>query len=319
MIPPIMTITLNPALDQTVMLDQLTTGTLNLVDQQHSTPGGKGVNVARVVSDLGGAVSAGGLLGSQHRLLFEDYLSQHGIALRQICVEGSVRTNVKVVERSTGRVTELNLPGLGVTDDALKPVLDSVLRQPAGTLIAVCGSLPAGISQTAFAEFLNTIKEAGFFLAVDTRGEALKTALSVAPNLIKPNLQELQELYEEPLSSSEALVKAADLHKFIDHVVLSMGESGAWFLRDGDCLHAQPGNVDIVSTVGAGDSLLAGYLFGLSHNFPQHQTAGLATACAMEAVSQTGVGIQCLNRLESQRQTVVMTTCKEHRPNKVGR
>ena len=306
MIPPVMTITLNPALDQTVMLDQLTMGTLNLVESHCDIPGGKGINVARVVSDLGGAVCAGGLLGNNHRLLFEDYLSRHGVALRQISVEGSVRTNVKVVERSTGAVTELNLPGLSVTDSALEPVLSSVLRQPEGTLVAVCGSLPAGISQKAFAEFLMVIKNAGFFLAVDTRGEALKTALSVKPDLIKPNLQELQELEGKPLSSSEALLKAAELNESIAHVILSMGESGAWFLNDGECLHAQPASVDIVSTVGAGDSMLGGYLYGLSHNFSLHETAELATACAMEAVTQTGVGIECPDRLERQRKNVTL-------------
>ncbi|MET4693263.1 1-phosphofructokinase family hexose kinase [Endozoicomonas lisbonensis] len=308
MIPPVMTITLNPALDQTVMLNQLTTGALNLVESQCDIPGGKGINVARVVSDLGGAVSAGGLLGNNHRLLFEDYLSRHGVALRQICVEGSVRTNVKVVEQSTGQVTELNLPGLCVSDDVLQAVLDSVLRQPSGSLVAVCGSLPKGVSQQAFGEFLLAIRNAGHFLAVDTRGEALRTALSVKPHLIKPNLQELQELEGQKLTASQALDNATELSQSVDHVILSMGDSGAWFLAGGDCLHAQPDSVNIVSTVGAGDSLLGGYLFGLSHNFPLHQMAELATACAMEAVMQAGVGIQCPDQLERLRKNVIITS-----------
>ena len=307
MIPPVMTITLNPALDHTIMLDSLNTGTLNSVESSSETPGGKGVNVARVVSDLGGAVSAGGLLGKNQRRLFEDYLSSHGVALRQVCVEGSVRSNIKVVEQATGQVTELNLPGLCVHDDVLESVLGSILRQPEGTLVAVCGSLPEGISQQAFADFLKAIKQAGFFLAVDTRGEALKTALTVTPDLIKPNLDELQELAGTPLTSSQALAMASKLGESIQHVVLSMGEAGAWFIVGNECLHAQPDALTTVSTVGAGDSMLGGYLFGLSHKQPLHQNAELATACAMEAVMQTGVGIHCLDRLEQLRKNVIIT------------
>ena len=307
MIPPVMTITLNPALDHTVMLDKLTTGALNAVGRSSETPGGKGVNVARVISDLGGAVSAGGLLGKNQRRLFEDYLSSHGVALRQVCVEGSVRTNVKVVEQISGQVTELNLPGLCVRDEALEPVLDSILRQPEGTLVAVCGSLPEGISLQAFADFLQAIKQAGFFLAVDTRGDALKTALEVGPDLIKPNLDELQELAGETLTSFQALVLACTLGETVEHVVLSMGEAGAWFIVGGECLHAQPDAITTVSTVGAGDSMLGGYLYGLSHRLPLHQIAELATACAMETVMQTGVGIHCLDKLEQLRKNVIIT------------
>lgn len=307
MIPPIMTITLNPALDQTVMIGRLKTGALNLVEHSSEVPGGKGVNVARVVSDLGGAVSAGGFLGKNQRRLFEDYLSSHGIALRQVCVEGSVRTNVKVVEQETGQVTELNLPALQVAASDLQRVLDSVLRQPEGTLVAVCGSLPEGISRAAFTEFLQTIKQAGFFLAVDTRGDALEVALSVGPDLIKPNLEELQELEGTSLSPSQAFLVASKLRQTVDHVILSMGESGAWFMAGGECLHAQPDAVDVVSTVGAGDSMLAGYLFGISHKLPLHQIAELATACAMEAVTQTGVGIGCMDQLERLKKNVIIT------------
>ncbi|PJE80778.1 Tagatose-6-phosphate kinase [invertebrate metagenome] len=288
----IVTVTLNPAIDQTVQVEKLSVGSVNRALGIIEIAGGKGINVARVLADLGHEVRATGFMGVKSHPFFHAYFKQHRIQDRFVSVYGKVRTNIKLVDRSDSTVTDINLPGFSVVDSQLTSVFDPIQQLPESTWVAVCGSLPEGISLDAFERFLARIKSAGMKLAIDTSGPALTQALAVKPDLIKPNIHELEALAGKALSPREAVSYARGLIKRgIGTVVLSSGAGGAWFLSGQQTLLAVPGRVDVVSTVGAGDSMVAACLSSLDQHFSLDSMARLATACSMKAVSKTGVGL----------------------------
>ncbi|WP_051785931.1 1-phosphofructokinase [Endozoicomonas numazuensis] len=287
----IVTVTLNPAKDQTVQLETLNVNAVNGVSHVVETMGGKGINVARVLADLGAEVLATGLMGEKDQSLFQDYLGQHQIRNRFVTLEGSVRSNIKLVDRSTEEVTDINFPGFQACDENLDSVLNIIRAQSDVSFVAVCGSLPPGISMQAYEQFLLAIQALGVSLAVDTSGKALGAAIRVKPDLIKPNLSELSDWAERVMSQEQAAELASELSETgINDVVLSCGAEGAWFIHHRQALKVLPGKVKVISTVGAGDSMMAACLYGITRALPRKDWAKLATACGMKAVSQSGVG-----------------------------
>ncbi|MGI9281986.1 MAG: 1-phosphofructokinase [Endozoicomonas sp.] len=287
----IVTVTLNPAKDQTVQLEKLNVDAVNTVGHVTETMGGKGINVARVLSDLGAEVLATGLMGEKDQWLFQEYLGQHQIDSQFVTLEGAVRSNIKLVDRSTEEVTDINFPGFHASDADLDAVLDIIRKQSCVSFVAVCGSLPPGISLQAYEQFLQAIKILGVSLAVDTSGRALEAAIRVKPDLIKPNLSELSDWAKQSMDQKQAVEVASELSEAgINDVVLSCGADGAWFIHHHQALKALPGKVKVISTVGAGDSMMAACLFGITRELTRKDWAKLATACGMKAVSQPGVG-----------------------------
>ena len=305
----IVTITLNPAIDQTVGLDYLKPGLVNKVDHPVTTAGGKGINVARVLADLQMSVTATGLMGKESKDFFSEYLHQNGIKDQFVLLDGKTRTNIKLVNRSDSEVTDINFPGFKAEAHHLDDILDVLAEYPKDTIILVAGSLPQGIDQQAFSKFLRQIKAYGFKLAIDTSGEALATAIKVKPDLIKPNIHELEELAGQSLSVDEALAFCQQLlTKGVGQIALSMGSEGAWFVAEQQRTFAKPSSVKVISSVGAGDSMMAGVLYGMYQKLSQEEISKLATACAMMAVSQAGVGLSSSDELEGLKKTVHVST-----------
>ena len=282
----ILTLTLNPALDLTVRLAHLQPGEVNRSEAMLTHAAGKGVNVAQVLADLGHYVSVGGFLGSANPQAFNALIKRRGFGDAFIRVPGETRSNIKIAEQD-GLVTDINAPGPLVTEEALKALLKMVaIIGPEFDAVVVAGSLPRGVSPQWFKGLLEALKDLGLKVALDTSGEALRLGLEVGPWLVKPNTEEL----------AEALGNATDaisrLHQQgVEHVVVSDGAAGVTWYRPGAALHATPPKVAVASTVGAGDSLLAGMLHGLlSGDTPEH-TLRRATAIAAMAVTQIGFGI----------------------------
>ncbi|MDU9389875.1 1-phosphofructokinase [Pseudomonas sp. zfem002] len=301
----ILTLTLNPALDVTVSLDALRPGAVNRASAQHSHAAGKGLNVAQVLADLGHQLSVSGFLGVDNLGPFEALISQRGFVDGFIRVPGETRSNIKLVEAG-GQVTDINGPGPQVdaaARDALLQRLDQLA--PGHDAVVVAGSLPRGITPQWLEQLLLRLNGMGLKVAFDSSGAALDAGLRATPWLIKPNVEELGEAVGQPLPGLAQQREAAQrlLDQGIAHVVVSQGEQGVnWFSRDG-LLHGVPPQVTVASTVGAGDSLLAGMLHGLLAAEPAPQTLRRATAIAAQAVSQIGFGINDraqLARLETE-------------------
>ena len=290
----ILTITLNPALDLTVRLPQLEPGEVNRSQALQTHAAGKGVNVAQVLADLGHKVTVSGFLGEDNQQAFSALFTRRGFADAFIRVPGETRSNIKLAE-DDGRVTDINGPGPHVNDLAQQALLDKLDQIAAShDAVVVAGSLPRGVSAQWLRELVLRLKALGLKVILDTSGEALKEGLSAGPWLVKPNGEELSEALGSPVDSVESQVTAATHLQTlgITHVVVSHGADGVnWFSRGAQTLHAQPPKVRVASTVGAGDSLLAGMVHGLISGHSPEQTLRTATAIAAMAVTQIGFGI----------------------------
>jgi len=289
----ILTLTLNPALDLTVELPRLEAGQVNRSDEMHTHAAGKGVNVAQVLADLGHQLTVSGFLGEDNLQAFETLFAKRGFVDAFIRVPGETRSNIKVAEQD-GRITDINGPGPVVDAAAQQALLDRLVQiAPGHDVVVVAGSLPRGVTAQWLRELIERLNQLGLKVALDTSGEALRAALQASPWLIKPNTEELADALGCAVVSHAAEAQAAArLHaQGIEHVVISHGADGVNWFSVGSALHATPPKVSVASTVGAGDSLLAGMLHGLLSADTPEQTLRTATAIAALAVTQIGFGI----------------------------
>jgi 1-phosphofructokinase len=289
----ILTLTLNPALDLTVELPRLDAGQVNRSDEMHTHAAGKGVNVAQVLADLGHQLTVSGFLGEDNLQTFETLFAKRGFVDAFIRVPGETRSNIKVAEQD-GRITDINGPGPVVDAAAQQALLDRLVQiAPGHDAVVVAGSLPRGVTAQWLRELIERLNQLGLKVALDSSGEALREALKASPWLIKPNTEELADaLGCEVVSHTAEAQAAARLHaQGIEHVVISHGADGVNWFSVGSALHAAPPKVSVASTVGAGDSLLAGMLHGLLSADTPEQTLRTATAIAAMAVTQIGFGI----------------------------
>ena len=291
-------------MDLTVRLAHLEPGAVNRSETLLTHAAGKGVNVAQVLADLGHEVSVGGFLGASNPEAFEALIASRGFGDAFIRVPGETRSNIKIAEQD-GRVTDINAPGPLVSEQAQKQLLKMVaIIGPEFDAVVVAGSLPRGVSAQWFQELIHALKDLGLKVVLDTSGEALRAGIKAGPWLIKPNTEELAEALDCATDSIAQQAQAAErLHaQGVEHVVVSHGAEGVNWFSPGTALHATPPKVSVASTVGAGDSLLAGMLHGLLRFDLPETTLRRATAIAAMAVTQIGFGISDdaqLARLES--------------------
>lgn len=299
----IVTITLNPALDLTTRLEAMRLGEVNLVSEGNLRAAGKGINVAMVLKDLGRDVGLTGWLGADNQQSFISLFAERALADHFVRVAGSTRINVKISEQS-GRVTDLNLPGLQISDEAvhqLEATIDDLTRHAPDSAdwFVLAGSLPKGVESAYCARLITLLKAKGKKVIFDCSGAALKAGLNAAPTLVKPNLEELSQWAGRPIKTLREQAECARALQAdgIEHVVVSNGSEGLiWFGPDATW-QAIPPRMQVVSTVGAGDSLVAGLAHGLSLGWEPEQTLRLATAVSALAVSQVAVGFSDIDVL----------------------
>ncbi|MBD3734923.1 MAG: 1-phosphofructokinase [Pseudomonas balearica] len=288
----VLTVTLNPALDLTVQLPALRLGEVNRSDNLQVHAAGKGLNVAQVLADLGHQLTVTGFLGEANAQPFEQMFAARGFADEFVRVAGETRSNIKLAE-ADGRITDINGPGPEVGAAQRDELLARLERLvPGHELVVVAGSLPRGVEVPWFVELLQRLALLGARVALDTSGAALREGLALSPWLIKPNEEELAQARDLAPADAQALAdEARRLNARIEHVVMSQGAAGVSWFAPAAAWHAQPPKVRVVSTVGAGDSLLAGMLHGLLAGWPAERTLAHATAIAAQAVGQVGFGI----------------------------
>ncbi|TCP16515.1 1-phosphofructokinase [Nicoletella semolina] len=307
----IATVTLNPALDLVGQLTKIEIGEVNSVKTLGLYPAGKGINVAKVLADLGCKLSVTGFLGQDNQSDFVHAFQQYSFNDHFYRVAGKTRINVKITE-TEAEVTDLNFSGFEVSSqdwDAFmlqsKALVDHV------DLLAVCGSLPCGINLEQFTNWLKTLQQQGVKLVLDSSNVAFNHGIQANPYLVKPNKRELEIWANQPLNSLEEIISAAQKLRSIakiDNVIISMGAEGAIWLNDENILHAQPARCEqVVSTVGAGDSMVAGLIYGLSQGWNKAKTFTFATAASALAVSQSNVGINDRTALDPLIEQVKLT------------
>jgi len=300
--PKIATITLNPAIDQTASIPNFKAGEVNRVEWEQSDPGGKGVNVASFLTDFGFSVAVSGFLGKDNMELFQNFFTQKGIQDQFVPIPGKTRVNVKIIDGLQNQVTDINFPGQAATEGDVKilhQVIDDLAKDHDWFVLS--GSLPAGVSPDIYGKLVARLKAQDKTVVLDASGESFRQAIPFAPYAIKPNIDELQELFGQALESEKAIAQAAQelLTKGIQCVAVSMGAKGAIFAEADEVVVARPPKIEVISTVGAGDAMVSGLVTGKLRGLPLADCARLAMAFSMGALSQVGPRLPPKETVES--------------------
>lgn len=311
----VLCIGLNPAIDITMTLKDLTLGKVNRVSNTVSYEAGKAVNVASVLAQLGHRVTITGFLGMDNKAGFENKFNELGIDNACVLVKGATRQNIKLVE-PCGRVTDINGKGFVVSDSDKQILIQkAVSLSDNADFVIVSGSLPVGFGLDDFKKLLLEIKKTNVKLIVDTSGEVLATAFLCEPYLVKPNSDELAQAFlgadlddqADKIAHQQALIRKLPP---VLHIVVSMGASGvAWHTKECITTATAP-PVQVASTVGAGDTLLAGIVSGLIAKDTIEMILKKATAMATHSVGVVGVGIATNKRYQSLMNTVMIQKVK---------
>ncbi len=305
------TVTLNPAIDRTVTIPNFAAGKVNRVEQMEQNPGGKGVNVASILADFGHTVAVTGFLGSENAISFEELFTRKRIADHFVRIAGQTRVGIKISDPVQQETTDINFPGQAPTPADVDTLFQRLAALDAKWFI-LAGSIPPGVAPTIYRDLVMTLKQQGRNVALDTSGDALRYALDAAPTIIKPNVHELEEIVGTSLATPEAIVEAARsfLARGTRLVAVSMGAQGACFVTTDSVVMARPPRVEVKSTVGAGDAMVAGIVAGQLRGLPLAECARRATACSMDAIMHIGSGLSSVAAVEALTSHVAV---EEHR------
>lgn len=290
MVELILTVTLNPAFDKTLIVDSFEKGRTNRIEHRTVEVGGKGINVSKVLKTLGVESKALILIGEREKADFEAQLTAYGIDFEFLVVKHfHVRENIKIVEKRTGLVTELDERGYveerNVEELVLKKFEDLVQLC---NCVVLSGSVPEGVAPEFYAKLIEVAKKYGVQTVLDTSGMFLKKGLEAKPDLIKPNAHELSELVVlDPSLSIEKILQSGT------SVLLSKGADGFEYYFDSRVISVSGLRVNVKSTVGAGDALLAGFVAGSSIM----EKLKLARACATAKIAYGFSGMTTENVL----------------------
>ena len=281
----IYTVTFNPSLDYVISLDGLEKGQINRTRQEHIYPGGKGINVSVILSNLGYSSVALGFEAGFTGKTLREMLDQFGCQTDFIHLdEGMTRINVKI---NAGEETEINGQGPVIPERAVEELYGKLDALQAGDYLVLAGSIPDCLPSDMYERILERLEGRGIHYIVDATKDLLLNVLKHHPFLIKPNQHELGDMFGRTLTTEEEIIAHARLLQEMGarHVLVSMAGDGAILVpQDGEVIREWPPKGEVKNSVGAGDSMVAGFLAGYlgtgscEKAFRLGQAAGSATA-----------------------------------------
>lgn len=287
----IITVTLNPALDKTVVLPGFAVNTVNRVETTRLDPGGKGINVSKSVQALGGKTLAIGVLGGGAGGYIKSALDVLGIENDMVITGSATRTNLKVVDPVLGTNTDINEPGQPVSPEDLQKVWQKItcVAKPGDTVV-FAGKNPPEMDDALLASWVRKLKMLGVRVCVDTVGVPMQLALKEKPDIIKPNREELSELMGRNLRTAEDILAAAKelVASGVGLVAVSMGADGAVFVTNEACYRGYSPKVHVASTVGAGDAMMAALVHYLAAGCSLEETVRRSVAVGSATVMFSG-------------------------------
>ena len=298
----IITVTLNPAIDKTMTISNFTAGEVNRIETLRSDVGGKGINVSKCLKELGCESTAAAFWGGEAGRSGEAQLRESGVESLPVFIGGTTRTNMKIIDPEQGTNTDINEPGPQISPEELEQLiqkLDEKLNQ--GDILVLAGSIPAGISPDIYKELTIRYKEKGVKVFLDADGESFAEGIKASPYLIKPNIDELSRYAGEKITDIRGILKAVKplLQSGIEKIVVSMGAQGAVFIQKGRILIASSLNVPVLSTVGAGDSMVAALAYGEEKGLDEKKTYKLSMAMGAASVMCSGTQAPKASTVES--------------------
>lgn len=277
----IYTVTVNPSIDYIVQLPQLTLGAVNRMSYDTKLPGGKGINVSRILNQLAVKNAAWGFLGGFTGGFIQQQLAAEQMTADFTKIDADTRINVKI---KAGEETEINGQGPAISAPALAAFKDKFDQLQAGDIVVMSGSLPPTLPESFYRDLISLIKAHGADFVIDTTGQALLDTLSAQPLVIKPNHHELAALFNVELTGDADIVKYG--RKLLDlgakHVLVSMAGDGAFLITPDQVYKSTAPKGTVINSVGAGDSMIAGFVgtFSQTHDPLQSFETGLACGSA---------------------------------------
>ena len=274
----IATVTLNPAYDVHCEMGALVCGKENLVTAMKRVAGGKGVNISRALTKSEIKNKAVVVVGRENGTEFLNSLAEDGMDVLPLVVPGRIRENL-TFHPAEGPETRISFTGLEATEAILEDVSGALSFLKEGDVLAFTGRIPAGISCKAVTEFLSGLKKRGIRIAVDSGNYPLEEIMALGPWLIKPNEQEAAQHLGYEMDTFPSVQKAAAFFAgAVENVIISLGGRGAYLHSPQGCFLASPPKIKAISTVGAGDSSIAGFLAATTEELP-------VDACLCRAVA----------------------------------
>ncbi|MCT4563469.1 MAG: 1-phosphofructokinase [Maledivibacter sp.] len=287
----ITTITLNPAIDKTMIIDNFQAGKVNRELSLRIDAAGKGINVSKVIQKLGGKSQAMGILAGNTGEFIKNELDRMKIEYDFMMIEGQTRTNTKIVDRENNLVTDINENGPWVSHEDLKKfeknIMDGLSK---GSIAVFSGSVPRNVDKKIYTRLINGAKAKGAKTILDADGELLIEGLKAGPYLVKPNIHELEKIFSIKIESTEEIIRYGKkiLEYGVDYVVVSRGEEGSVLISNNEIAIVKGIKVEAKSTVGAGDSLVAAISLSISRGYTLEDTIKLAVATSIASVMTDG-------------------------------
>lgn len=279
----IYTVTFNPAIDYVINVQDFKAGIVNRVTSEEKFAGGKGINVSRVLNNLGVKSKALGFVGGFTGRFIIDSLENQGVSTEFIQVNGDTRINVKLKSNDE---TEINGSGPDLNESDLNKLFNMIEKLNMDDYLVLAGNVQKSVPYNIYSVLQQKCAANNVKVIVDTTGDALVSTLSSKPFLIKPNNHELGEIFNLKLTERNEIIKYAEKLKEMgaQNVIISMAEKGALLICDSGVYHASPAKGTVKNSVGAGDSVIAGFLAKYSETmdiieaFRWGASAGSATA-----------------------------------------
>ena len=287
----IYTVTLNPAIDKTVVIENLHTGGVNRILSSREDAGGKGINVSKCLQNLGQESVAAMVLAGQTGKRLDAMLKAMKIHMLRVHTEGENRTNLKIIDPVKGENTDINEPGPKMDGALLEQMKKKLGHSVAkGDIVVLSGSLPKAADKGLYAQWTKYFRELGADVYLDADGEPMAKGMAATPAMIKPNNDELAALLGREKLTLEEMVAEGQrlLDTGIREVVISLGGEGILFVSKEGCYKADALRVPVKSTVGAGDSVVAAMAYGKEKNLPLEEKIRLAVAMGAASVMQDG-------------------------------
>ncbi len=295
----VLTVTLNPIIDVRIDVEKFKLGG-KFYGKSTRNYGGKGINVAKTLSDLGIKVTATGFLGNGNSKNFKQYFKENNIEDEFIRVDGFTRIATQIEVEKPRSTTTIHDDGFWVPTEKLekfvKNFTDLVKKHD---LVILSGDLPNNVPEIIYADLIDIVRENKKIAFLDTAGNPLRLGIKARPHLIKPSLHELSEIKDSNLNLKQALSTAREyVSDGIGTMVVSMGGKGAVWIDAKQQLEAIPPTVTVRSQTGGGDAMVAGLALGYIKGWQPEQIMGFATALAAYAVSRAKIGFNELTRIK---------------------
>lgn len=287
----IKTLTLNPALDKTIIVESFKLNQLNRIKKVHKDAGGKGINVSKMLKNLSQQSTAAGFLGGAAGDYIKAEVEKSKIKTEFVQTDEETRTNTKMVDPINNTFTDLNESGAKITEANIKKLKEKLFSDlKTDDILVLAGSVPDGVGNDIYFKLIKAAAEKGIKTILDADGPLFREGIKAAPTLIKPNEHELELHFKEEFKDLRTMIKKAVslFDNGIEMIMISLGKEGAVFITAAEKYKIEPLKMDVKSTVGAGDAMVAGLAFGLENNFDLKEMLKTAAACSSATLIREG-------------------------------